>query len=107
MVNRQVNRRDRDSGGGFVYRGSDPKKLKERSEQSGGQFDSIFKNGIDSYKTVQGDNYVRILPPTFTDADHFGLEVWQHGYVGVDKSTYLCRDKMLGKHCPICAAAKE
>lgn len=107
MVNRQVNRRDKERKSGFVYHERDPKKLKERAEQQGGQFDSIFKNGIDTYKPGVGDNQIRILPPTWEDHEHYGLEIWTHGYVGGDRSTYLCPKKMKNKPCPICDAAEE
>lgn len=106
MVNRQVNRREKDRGG-FRYRSRDPKKVKERAEQQGGNFDSIFKGGIDTWRPKVGDNQVRILPPTWDDHEHYGYEVWVHSYVGPDSSTYLCPKKMKGKKCPICEAAQE
>lgn len=106
MVNRQVNRRDKGRHG-FMYDAPDPKKVKERAETSGGNFDSIFKNGIDSWRPKAGDNQIRILPATWENHDHFGHEIWVHGYVGADKSTYLCREKTLQKRCPICDMARE
>lgn len=107
MVNRQVNRRDKNARGGFEYKPSDPKKVKERSENTGSQFETIFNKGIDSWRPKVGDNQIRICPPTYKDHEHYGYEVWVHSYVGAESATYLCLKKMLGKKCPICTAAKE
>jgi len=108
MVNRLKNRSERAGRkSGFVYAPPDAKKIKERSEQTGGRFDSIFQNGIDTWRPKVGDNLIRILPPTWDDADYYGFDAWVHSYVGVDNSTYLCPMKMKNKSCPICAAAKE
>jgi hypothetical protein len=107
MVNRQVNRRDKSGGGKFNYRPPDAKKMRQRAEQQGGNFDSFFKAGVDSWRPKNGDNQVRILPPTWDDHDHFGYEIWVHGFVGSDESSYLCPKMMKNKKCPICVAAKE
>lgn len=107
MVNRQVNRREKGGRGGFDYRPSDPKKLKERAEAQGGAFDSYFKSGFDLFKPKVGDNAVRICPPTWKGHDHFGYEIWVHGYIGSDKSSYLCPKRMKNKPCPICEAAAK
>jgi gp32 DNA binding protein like len=97
--------RDKTKKKGFQYKPRDEKKLKERAEQEGGAFDSIFKAGVDTWRPAQGDNKIRILPPTWEDHDHYGFDVWQHGYVG--NGSYLCLSKMLQKRCPICEAARE
>jgi hypothetical protein len=110
MVNRQERRRDRDDdrrSGGFKYQKRDAKSLKDRAEQRGGSFDSIFKSGVDTFRPRVGKNTIRILPPTWKDADHYGYDVYVHSYVGPDSSTFLCLDKMLNKRCPICEEARE
>lgn len=107
MVNRLKNKRDDRKGKGFTYKERDPKKLKERAEQQGGTFDSIFKQGVDTWRPKQGDNQVRILPPTWDGHDHYGYDVYVHSYVGADQSTYLCPKKMKNDRCPICEAAAE
>lgn len=108
MVNRQINRRDKDAHrGGFDYRPSDPKKLKERAERRGGGFDGFLIGGVNMFRPKAGENAIRICPPTWKDHDHFGLEVWVHGFIGLERSSYLCPKKMLGKKCPICELAAE
>jgi hypothetical protein len=107
MVNRLKNRADRSSKGGFVYQSRDSKKVKERATQTGAVFDSIFKSGFDVFRPKGGTNAIRFLPPTWEDPEHFGYDIWVHGYVGADNSTYLCPAKMKNKPCPICDAAKE
>jgi len=107
MVNRRENDRDKGRRPGFVYRKRDPKVVKERAEQQGGNFDSIFKNGVDRFTPAQGSNQIRILPPTWEDHEHYGYDVWVHRDVGADNATYLCLQKMKGKRCPICEAEKE
>jgi hypothetical protein len=106
MVNRLRNARDKERKKGFVYQDRDPKEMKRRSEQTGNNFDSIFRQGIDTWRPGQGDNTVRILPPTWDDPKHYGYDIWVHGWVGADRSSYLCPKKMLGKRCPICEEAK-
>lgn len=107
MVNTQTTRRDKGDRGGFDYRPTNPKKLKERAERTGGGFDTYFKPGINIYKNKVGENCVRICPPTFKEHEHFGLEIWVHGWVGPDKASFLCPKKMKGKKCCVCDAAAE
>lgn len=108
MVNRQINRRDRDADrGGFDYRPTDPKKLKERAERRGGGFETFLTGGFQMFRAKSGENAIRICPPTWKGHDHFGLEIWVHGFIGFEKASYLCPKKMLGKKCPICEAAAE
>lgn len=107
MINR-VKKRDEDRGrkSGFVYRKRDPATLKARAEQQGGRFDSPFKQGFDTFRPKPGENLIRFLPPMWEGAEHYALDIWVHRFIGADSSTYLCLNKMQGKHCPICAAAK-
>lgn len=91
---------------GFVYKRRDPSALKDRAEQTGGRFDSPFKQGFDTFRPKVGDNLIRILPPTWDDFEHYAYDLYMHRYIGQDSSSYLCLNKMLGKQCPICDAAK-
>lgn len=93
--------------GKFVYKKTDPKKIHERANQSGGQFDGILKSGVDSWRPAEGDNTIRILPATWEPHDHYGFDVWAHERVGVDKGTYPCLAKMKKKRCPICEMVAE
>ncbi len=93
---------------GFVYKRRSAESVKARAERKTSAFDSIFKSGFNSFRPKDGDNVVRILPPTWdAEDDHYGYQVWLHKRVGPDNNTYLCPFKMKQKKCPICNAAKE
>jgi hypothetical protein len=92
---------------GFVYKGRDASSVKERAEQKGGRFDSYLKANADMFTPHQGENMIRIVPPTWEDTEHYGLPIWVHSRIGDDNSSYLCAKKMKGKACPICDAARE
>jgi hypothetical protein len=94
------------SGSSFAYTATSADALKRRSEQSGGRFDSPYKQNVDLWRPKAGDNTVRILPPTWDDHEHYGLDVFLHRYIGSDNSSYVCLQKMKGKFCPVCVAAK-
>src|SRR6185295_2419331 len=62
------------------------------------------------FKPKVGDNFIRFLPPTWDDAEHWGYEVHVHYSVGPERASVLCLSKMFGKKCPICeeqAAARK
>lgn len=91
---------------GFVYTPRDPKLIKDRAERSGGRFDSIFKAGADVFRPKTGSNVIRILPPTWEDADHYAYAIYVHRNIGPDNSTYLCLNKHGKGKCPVCAEVK-
>lgn len=92
---------------GFVYKPRTADQIKDRASRKNSKFDSIFKPGYDSYRPKPGDNLFRYLPPSWDDADHYGYTVHVHRNIGANNSTYLCPQKMLGKKCAVCEAAKE
>jgi hypothetical protein len=94
-------------GSGFKYHPRGEEEVRKRAEQRGGQFDSIFRSGVDRWRPKDGENVIRILPPTWENHEHYGYDIWLHSFVGPDKSTYLCPSKMLNKPCPICNASRE
>jgi hypothetical protein len=65
-----------------------------------------IKREFDVYRPKEGDNFIRILPPV-GDMDDFSLDIWVHSYIGPDKGSYLCREKVLGKRCAICEIYKK
>ena len=83
------------------------KDVDEHANQSGGQFDSIFKQGVDTWTPKMGDNTIRFLEPTWDEHRYYGYEIFVHNRVGADNSTYLCLNKMKRKACPICEAMLE
>lgn len=92
---------------GFVYKPRTVEQVKGRASRKSGLYDSIFKQGFDTYRPKQGDNLIRYLPPTWDDSDHYGYTAFVHRNIGPDNATYLCPRKMLNKPCPICEAQKE
>ncbi len=83
------------------------KDVDEHANQSGGRFDSIYKQGVDTWTPKPGDNTIRFLEPTWDDHRHYGYEIFIHSRVGADNSNYLCLLKMKKKPCPICEAMVE
>lgn len=127
--NRQASRRDRDdrgsrrddrggrgdnrgkvrrSGGSrFQYRERSIDQVRRQAERRTGRFDSPLKKDFDQYFTQDGENQVRILPPTWEEPEHYAYKVWMHRFIGADGSNYLCPRKMLGKPCAICDAERD
>jgi len=86
---------------GFKYERRSAKKWKERAEQSGYSRRSMFVDEIKLYRVKDGDNLIRILPPTFDDADHYGFEVFVHYGIGPDNDAFLDLNKMQNEADPI------
>lgn len=83
-------------------------KVTERGSRTGNKFDSIFINGVTSYRLKQGTNYFRLVRDP--DSDYWAMQIWVHSYVGTKNSTYLCPKKMSKGEkapCPICDAYEE
>jgi hypothetical protein len=69
-------------------------------------FDGILiPGGPRTFKAKQGNNTIRILPPTWKDAVHYSYEVKIHNEVGPDRQSYLClkENEAAPTHdCPLC-----
>lgn len=89
------------SSSGYTYERRDDNESRDRANKGAKDFDKVLKDGIKMYKVSEGDNCIRILPPTWKGAKHFGLDVHVHYGVGPDRNSYLDLDKMLGKPDPI------
>lgn len=89
------------SGRRFEYRERPADDTKRRSTQGANDYDKILKGHIKMWKPNDGENRIRILPPTWEDAKHFGLDIFVHYGVGPDRGTYLCLSKMKGEDDPI------
>lgn len=94
-------------GGRFEYRQRDASSARKRAESSGKDYDRYLQDVADAYAVNDGDNVVRILPPTWDDAEHYGHDIYVHYEIGPDKGTYLCLNKMKGEKCPICEERKR
>lgn len=91
----------------FEYRPRTSEEMNKRAHQSSGNREGFFKTEVKVWTPKDGDNRIRILPPTWEDAGHYGLEVFAHYQVGPDNSAFLCRKKHFNEDCPICDARKE
>lgn len=91
--------RDRSS---FEYKARSKDQVSKRATQSGGDYDKYINESVKMFKPADGTNIVRILPPTWDGAEHFGLDIYVHFGIGSDNQAYLCLDKMKGEPCPIC-----
>lgn len=86
----------------FKYQARSAEEVKSRANRSIGSRDSYLASEVDFFTPKPGDNTVRILPPTWEGAKHYGLDLHIHYGIGPDKAAYLCLDKMRGDKCPIC-----
>jgi hypothetical protein len=89
---------------GFVYKKRDPAVIEKRATQSGGEFEGFISDEFKTFRPADGDNFIRILPPTWEDPEHFGIDIWAHFQVGPKNASVLCLSKMKNKKCPICEA---
>lgn len=95
---------------GFVYRGRERtvESVTRKSKQGSGLYDSYLSQDITTFKAKEGENTVRIMPPTWEDVEKWGdgweITVFLHFNIGPDNGTYLCLDKMSQQRCPCCEA---
>lgn len=86
----------------FNYKPRNTDEVKNRAKQDYSSRDGFLKADINIFTPKEGDNYLRILPPTWNDPQHYGLDIYVHYQIGADKGNYLCLSKMQNKPCPIC-----
>lgn len=103
----------------FEYRPRTAGEVSKRAHQSAGGKEGFVAQEINTWTPADGDNKIRILPPTWPDAGHFGFEVFAHYGVGPDNGSFLCPFKNpseseggakpddLETDCPICNARRE
>jgi len=85
----------------FKYQERGAEAAGKRANQSANEFDKILKEGIKMFKPNDGPNRVRILPPTWDGADHYGYDIHVNYGIGPDRNSYLSLSKMLDKPDPI------
>lgn len=86
----------------YSYRTRSVEDADERTSMGNQDYDKLLKAGTKSYKVRDGDNRMRLLPPTWEGAKHYGLDCWVHYGVGPDRQMYLCPRKHGDGKCPIC-----
>lgn len=92
--------------GRFTYQRRSKESVRERANMRGGGFDSIFKPQFKLYKMRDGKNIIRILPPTWEGAAHYGYDIYVNYGIGVDEQSYLSLSKMLQEKDPIAEARR-
>lgn len=80
------------------------KNMDKRATKQGGNFKGIISDNCKVWRPAKGENFIRILPPSWDDADHYGIDVHVHYSVGPEKATVLCLNQMKRKPCPVCQA---
>jgi hypothetical protein len=78
---------------GFRYQKRSREDLKERANMKGGNYDSYIKPRFKQWKPKDGKNIIRILPPTWKDARHYGMDIFVNFNVGPDNQSYLSLSK--------------
>jgi len=81
--------------------------LKGRVNSRGGGFDTYVKQQYKMYKVKDGKNLIRIMPPRWDDAGHYGLTIYVNFGIGPDNQSYLSLSKMLKKRDPLAEARAE
>jgi len=88
----------------FSYHAPSQEALRKRAEGGGGRT-SFVKGNIQMFTPKEDSNLVRMLPPTWEGAEHYGYDIYIHYDVGGEGAAYLCPAKMKNKKCPICEEA--
>lgn len=78
--------------------------LTKRREGDNGNMDFIFTKKVNRFQVKDGgtDHCVRILPASWEDAEDYGVRIFAHYNIGLNKSAFLCLEKMNRGNCPIC-----
>ena len=92
------------SGKKLTYTRRTYESTKKRAEQSGGLRDQYLKDHVPMWKPADGENCIRILPPTWEDPQHYGIDVFVHYGIGPDNSAFLDLNRMKGEPDPISEA---
>ena len=91
----------------FRYQERSKDDIKERANSRGGNFDTYILPKYKLYKVRDGKNIVRILPPTWEKAKHYGYDIWVNWGIGVDNQSYLSLAEMKGEKDPLAEARRE
>lgn len=90
----------------FNYQKRTVNDVQGRANARGGDFDTIFKSKYKVYKVKDGKNLLRILPPTWDKAKHYGYDIWVNYGIGPDNQSYLSLSKMLKEKDPLADARR-
>lgn len=94
--------------GGFKYHRRDAEDYQKRASQRGYDKDPYISDDVPEFRPKEGTNAVRIIPPTWDDPKHYGIDLWLHYGIGSGNDIYLCPIKMEhGDECAICAEREK
>ena len=85
----------------FQYQQRDASSNRKRAEQWSNERQSYLSDHVKMWKPKEGANIIRILPPSWPKADHFGLDIYVHFSVGADGGAFLDLKKMKNEPDPI------
>lgn len=88
----------------FQYKARKSEDWEKREKQSGSSFVGFIEDQFETYTVRKGENWMRILPPTWEDPSHYGYDVWVHYGVGPQNASVICLLKQKNQPCPICEA---
>lgn len=91
----------------FKYQKRTKEDIKTRANMKGGNYDSYIKPQFKQWKPKEGKNLIRILPPTWDGATHYGMDIFVNFNIGADKQAYLSLSKHGRGADPIAEAKLE
>lgn len=95
----------------FKYHKRSYEELQKSQQQSGGGFDSLFKEDLTVLKIGNKKSIsIRFLPALWIDEPHhYGIEFYVHSKIGPGKfgSQYVCLKETYNKPCSICEDMEE
>lgn len=91
----------------FKYRARSAEDWDKRANQRSGDFESFIHDDFTIWSPKKGTNAIRILPPTFDDPDHYGINIYVHYNIGPNKASVLCLSQMKNQRCPVCESRNK
>ena len=85
----------------FQYKPRSQESFQKREAQQIQAADSMFDRAVIEFRPHDGENNIRILPPGWNQPDHYGVPLFVHYGVGVDRTAFLSLTRHLGKRDPI------
>ncbi len=97
-----IRSKKKSGGRTFSYKKRDASTVRKRA-QGGNAKDPFIKSTCPAtfFKPKEGQSKLRLMPPTWEDADSFGYDIYVHYGVGPDNVAYLDRSRHLNEADPI------
>lgn len=93
-------------GGGYQYQ-ERSRESHDKRAAGNKDFDVYVKDHIKLWTPKDGDNCIRILPPTWDNPEHYGVDLHVHYGIGPDRQSYLCLSKHKDEPCCVCDERNE